>query len=149
MFKKITVFFQILKGWITKSVPPLGIEGQSVDELIAKYGDLQTAIKTITLEQLDTDISQAIKGAKTANILRLTVEITDIAVVRAMTRNPIGLAAIAAPRALKAPCVIQRENLGRYLMFWMNSMESGIALLQLKNTLPQLSLRKIQRPSGQ
>ena len=44
----------------------LGLEGQSVDELIAKYGDLHTAIKTITLDQLDTDISQAIKGAKTA-----------------------------------------------------------------------------------
>ena len=47
-------------------IKALGLEGQSVDELIAKYGDLQTAIKTITLEQLDTDISQAIKGAKTA-----------------------------------------------------------------------------------
>ena len=47
-------------------IKALGIEGQSVDELIAKYGDLQTAIKTITLDQLDTDISQAIKGAKTA-----------------------------------------------------------------------------------
>ena len=47
-------------------IKALGLEGQSVDELIAKYGDLQTAIKTITLDQLDTDISQAIKGAKTA-----------------------------------------------------------------------------------
>lgn len=47
-------------------IKALGLEGQSVDELIAKYGDLQTAIKTVTLEQLDTDISQAIKGAKTA-----------------------------------------------------------------------------------
>ena len=47
-------------------IKALGLEGQSVDELIAKYGDLNTAIKTITLEQLDTDISQAIKGAKTA-----------------------------------------------------------------------------------
>ncbi len=47
-------------------IKALGLEGQSVDELITKYGDLQTAIKTITLEQLDTDISQAIKGAKTA-----------------------------------------------------------------------------------
>ena len=47
-------------------IKALGLEGRSVDELIAKYGDLQTAIKTITLEQLDTDISQAIKGAKTA-----------------------------------------------------------------------------------
>ena len=47
-------------------IKALGLEGKSVDELIAKYGDLQTAIKTITLEQLDTDISQAIKGAKTA-----------------------------------------------------------------------------------
>lgn len=47
-------------------IKALGLEGQSVDELIAKYGDLQTAIKAITLEQLDTDISQAIKGAKTA-----------------------------------------------------------------------------------
>ena len=47
-------------------IKALGLEGQSVDELIDKYGDLNTAIKTITLEQLDTDISQAIKGAKTA-----------------------------------------------------------------------------------
>lgn len=47
-------------------IKALGLEGQSVDELIDKYGDLQTAIKTVTLEQLDTDISQAIKGAKTA-----------------------------------------------------------------------------------
>lgn len=47
-------------------IKALGLEGQSVDELIAKYGDLQTAIKSITLDQLDTDISQAIKGAKTA-----------------------------------------------------------------------------------
>lgn len=47
-------------------IKTLGLEGQSVDELIDKYGDLQTAIKTVTLEQLDTDISQAIKGAKTA-----------------------------------------------------------------------------------
>lgn len=47
-------------------IKALGLEGQSVDELIAKYGDLQTAIRTLTLEQLDTDISQAIKGAKTA-----------------------------------------------------------------------------------
>lgn len=47
-------------------IKALGLEGKSVDELIEKYGDLQTAIKTITLEQLDTDISQAIKGAKTA-----------------------------------------------------------------------------------
>ena len=47
-------------------IKALGLEGRSVDELIAKYGDLQTAIKTITLDQLDTDISQAIKGAKTA-----------------------------------------------------------------------------------
>ena len=35
--------------------------------------------------------------------LLLTVEMTVTAVVRAMTRNPMGLAAIAAPRALKAP----------------------------------------------
>ena len=47
-------------------IKALGLEGQSVDELIDKYGDLQTAIETVTLEQLDTDISQAIKGAKTA-----------------------------------------------------------------------------------
>lgn len=44
----------------------LGLEGKSVDELIAKYGDLETAIRTITLEQLETDISQAVKGATTA-----------------------------------------------------------------------------------
>lgn len=47
-------------------IKALGLEGKSIDELIAKYGDLQTAIKTITLEQFDTDISQAKKGAKTA-----------------------------------------------------------------------------------
>ena len=47
-------------------IKALGLEGQSIDELIAKYGDLKTAIKTITMEQLDTDISQAIKGATAA-----------------------------------------------------------------------------------
>ena len=44
----------------------LGLEGKSVDELIAKYGNLKNAIIAATAEELETDISLAVKGATTA-----------------------------------------------------------------------------------
>lgn len=47
-------------------IKALGLEGQSVDELIAKYGSLRNAILETTAEQLKTDISLAISGANTA-----------------------------------------------------------------------------------
>lgn len=47
-------------------IKALGLEGKSVDELIAKYGSLRNAILETTAEQLKTDISLAISGANTA-----------------------------------------------------------------------------------
>lgn len=47
-------------------IKALGLEGQSVDELIAKYGSLRNAILETTAEQLKTDISLSISGANTA-----------------------------------------------------------------------------------
>lgn len=47
-------------------IKALGLEGQSVDELIAKYGSLRNAILQTTAEKLQTDISLAISGANTA-----------------------------------------------------------------------------------
>lgn len=47
-------------------IKAIGLEGQSVDELIAKYGSLRNAILETTAEQLKTDISLAISGANTA-----------------------------------------------------------------------------------
>lgn len=44
----------------------LGLEGKSVDELIEKYGNLKNAIIAATAEELETDISLAVKGATTA-----------------------------------------------------------------------------------
>lgn len=44
----------------------LGLEGQSVDELIEKYGSLRNAILQTTAEKLQTDISLAVSGANAA-----------------------------------------------------------------------------------
>lgn len=44
----------------------LGLEGKSVDELIAKYGNLKNAIIAATQEKLETDISLAVSGANAA-----------------------------------------------------------------------------------
>lgn len=44
----------------------LGLEGQSVDELVAKYGSLKTAILEASMAALETDISVAVAGSKTA-----------------------------------------------------------------------------------
>ena len=47
-------------------IKALGLEGQSVDELIEKYGSLRNAILQTTAEQLQTDISLAVSGANAA-----------------------------------------------------------------------------------
>lgn len=47
-------------------IKALGLEGQSVDELIAKYGSLRNAILQTTAEKLQTDISLAVSGANAA-----------------------------------------------------------------------------------
>lgn len=47
-------------------IKALGLEGQSVDELIEKYGSLRNAILQTTAEKLQTDISLAVSGANTA-----------------------------------------------------------------------------------
>lgn len=47
-------------------IKALGLEGQSVDELIEKYGSLRNAILQTTAEKLQTDISLAVSGANAA-----------------------------------------------------------------------------------
>ena len=47
-------------------IKALGLEGQSVDELIKKYGSLRNAILQTTAEKLQTDISLAVSGANAA-----------------------------------------------------------------------------------
>lgn len=47
-------------------IKKLGIEGQSVDDLIAKYGSLDNALKNITLEELGEKENDLIAGVKAA-----------------------------------------------------------------------------------
>lgn len=47
-------------------IKKLGIEGESIDSLIAKYGSLDAAIKTITLEELGDKENDLIAGVKAA-----------------------------------------------------------------------------------
>ena len=52
-----------LEGDVIKA---LELEGQSVEELEAKYGSLRNAILQVTAEKLETDISLAVSGANAA-----------------------------------------------------------------------------------
>lgn len=47
-------------------IKKLGIEGQSVDDLIAKYGSLDNALKNITLQELGDQENDLIAGVKAA-----------------------------------------------------------------------------------